>query len=75
MKNGQLKRINSMLAVDRTGVSQSVKNAMLSDVEEVIKEYAVIKGVPELNVVSGVKGFTLTISVTGESFKGIKALS
>ncbi len=74
MKNGQLKRIKSMLAVDRTGVSQSVKNAMLSDLEEVIKEYAVLTGKLELNVISSGKGFTLTLSVAGESFKGVKAL-
>lgn len=74
MKNRQLKRINGMLAVDRSGVSQSVKNAMLADVEEAIKEYAVLTDKLELNVVSNGKGFTLTISVSGESFKGVKAV-
>lgn len=74
MKNGQLKRINSILALDRTGVSQSIKNAMTSDLEAVIREYAVLTGNLDLNVVSNGKGFTLTVSVAGESFKGVKAL-
>lgn len=74
MKNLQLSRVNGMLAVDRAGISESVKNAILSDVEEIIKEYAVLKGKLELNVVSDGKGFTLTLSVSGESFKGVRAL-
>lgn len=74
MKKSELNKLNSLITVDRLGISENFKEALLGDLLSVFKDYMIVNSKPEINVQSVDKGFSLIISLKAESFKGFKAL-
>lgn len=74
MKKSELNKLNSMITVDRLGISENFKDALLGDLLSVFNDYMIVNSKPEINVQSVDKGFSLIISLKAESFKGFKAL-
>ena len=74
MKKSELNKLNSMITVDRLGISENFKEALLGDLLSVFNDYMIVNSKPEINVQSVDKGFSLIITLKAESFKGFKAL-
>ena len=74
MKKSEGKKINTMITVDRLGISENFKEALLGDLLSVFNDYMIVNSKPEINVQSVDKGFSLIITLKAESFKGFKAL-
>ncbi|HBF44623.1 MAG TPA: hypothetical protein DDY82_00885 [Clostridiales bacterium] len=74
MKKSELNKINTMITVDRLGISENFKDALLGDLLNVFNDYMIVNSKPEINVQSVDKGFSLIITLKAESFKGFKAL-
>lgn len=74
MKKSELNKLNSLITVDRLGISENFKEALLGDLLSVFNDYMIINSKPEINVQSVDKGFSLIITLKAESFKGFKAL-
>ncbi len=74
MKKSELNKINTMITVDRLGISENFKEALLGDLLSVFNDYMIVNSKPEINVQSVDKGFSLIITLKAESFKGFKAL-
>ena len=74
MKKSELNKINTMINVERLGISENFKEALLGDLLSVFHDYMIVNSKPEINVQSVDKGFSLIITLKAESFKGFKAL-
>ncbi len=74
MKKSELNKLNSLITVDRLGISENFKEALLGDLLSVFNDYMIVNSKPEINVQSVDKGFSLIITLKAESFKGFKAL-
>lgn len=74
MRKSELNKLNSLITVDRLGISENFKDALLGDLLSVFNDYMIVNSKPEINVQSVDKGFSLIITLKAESFKGFKAL-